>query len=198
MDEPALLRSKSRSDQPSAVDDAGSPIRAIDLRDLPVGKGNAGKAMRRFVKQLRATARSEGGSTGNGQVVVIVLVVGVFVVWGRLEHVVPMTLPALFTVLFVLLAMSWAILRRIGFSTQRGGFARTIAARGYCGGCGYDLRDAAREATRFVECPECGARWSPELVLSLPFRSSEWDQLGTSSGRVPTSVPLVNDDRGVL
>lgn len=198
MEDPSLLRSKHRAGRQTNCDDAGSPLRAIDLRDLPVADDDAGRPMRRLIKQIKVAASGEGGSSGSGQVISLVLTVAVFAGWSMIDHRVPISMGSLVAVMAVLMVVSWVVMRRLGFREQRGGFARTVVSRGYCGGCGYDLRTAAADASRFVECPECGARWAPGLVLSVPIGSGAWDQLGKGAGRVPPATPLATDDRGVL
>ncbi|MEL6497167.1 MAG: hypothetical protein AAF937_10980 [Planctomycetota bacterium] len=198
MEEPALLRSVKRSPTAYAVDDAGTRLREVRLGDLPVAEGDAGAAMRRFVKQLRRAASNEGSASARGQLVVAGLTIGTLVAWSLLQSRVPMGTGTIFAVMGLLLVLSWEITRRVGLGIQREGIARTIVSRGYCGGCGYDLRATIGTRSRFAECSECGARWSPGLVGSVPFGATEWDQLGTGSGRAPVSVPLASDDRGVL
>ncbi len=202
MQEPRLTRPASGSSHRGATDDAGEPIRAIDLRDLPADEGEGGRAMRRFVRQLNAAARHEGGLSNRGQLIVMVVALGVLAGWGmfRSRVAVPGTVlvPAFLAVLALGVGVSWFVTRRIGLRVRRGGLGRTIAARGYCGGCGYDLRRAAEERPRFVECPECGARCSPARLLSAPLGSTTWEPLGKGKGRVPVNRLLATDDRGAL
>lgn len=202
MEEPLLARSVKRPKQRSAIDDAGAPIRGIDFTDLPIAEGEAGRPMRRFVKQLRTAARHEGSLSNRGQLIVLVLTIAVLLGWGALNTRVQlprlMSLPAFFGVLGLGVGLSWLVTRRVGLRVQRGGIARAIAARGYCGGCGYDLRGPAGQRPRFVECPECAARWSPDRLMSAPLESKAWDTLGKGAGRVPVSRLLAADDRGML
>ncbi len=185
-----------------AADDAGERIRAIDLNDLPVPEGEAGTAMRRFVRQLRLAAQREGGLSNRGQFVVLCLTLAVLLGLGflRTRAVLPQwfSVSGFVAILAAGTAASWVVTRRVGLRIRGGGIARAIAARGYCGGCGYDLRDAAAKRPRLVECPECAARWSPDRLLSAPLGATAWDTLGKGGGRAPLSRRLAEDDRGAV
>lgn len=185
-----------------ATDDAGERIRAIDLNDLPAPEGEAGKPMRRFVRQVRLAAQREGGLSNRGQFVVLCLTLAVLMGWSFLRTRVALpqsfSVTGFFAVVAAGTAASWFVTRRVGLRIRGGGIARAIAAQGYCGGCGYDLRDAAAKRPRFVECPECAARWSPDRLLSAPLDRTEWDTLGKGHGRAPLSRHLAEDDRGAV
>lgn len=184
-------------DRPRAVDDAGEPIRAIDLDDLAA----CGEAD--LVKRLKTAVRLDGGSSHRGQAVGLVIAVGAIAVWIVLagQGVIPRSvgLPLFIAGLVVLTIVSRVTSSKMGRLLRKGGVARTVVAHGYCGGCGYDLRGAQAGGDGLVVCTECGARWrGGSLGSARRAGGSGWDPLGKGKGRAIQSARLANDDRGAL
>lgn len=179
-----------------AIDDRGNPIRSVNPRDLagvsPV-----------FLKHLKKAMRREGGSSRRGQLVSAGLSGAFLIGWLTLsrQSVVPSAfgVPLLIAMIVLLAVVSRIVASRLGRAIRHGGFARAIAARGYCGGCGYDLRASDPDAEGYVRCPECNAQWTQaRLHSAVELPADAWNPLGDGRGRVERRTKMTIDHRGAI
>ena len=74
----------------------------------------------------------------------------------------------------------------------------TMLAYGYCGACGYTLRELPTDPDGCRKCAECGSAWNTDrFVFADQSKQAAYNRLRGLDGYHFTTVPLT-DDRGVL
>jgi hypothetical protein len=74
----------------------------------------------------------------------------------------------------------------------------TVLAYGYCGACGYTLRELPTDTDHCRKCTECGAAWNTgRLVHADQSKQAAFNRLANLDGFHLSTMPLT-DDRGVL
>ncbi len=156
------------------LDDRGRPIRRLDRADLVrAGRSdNPGLAM--LAAHLRAAIKSEcRRNTPDRVALMLTLIVGVFFTYGVATTIAASTLGirGAGIGLLILIALIVAANRAYRWYVRRGALAqiaRTAVAAGACGSCAFSLEGAVTDPDGRVVCPECGAAWRRERIVS-PF-----------------------------
>ncbi len=156
------------------LDDRGRPIRRLDRADLvrAARSDNPGLAM--LAARLRAAIRSEcRRNTPDRVVLMVALILGVFFTYGVATTIAVSTLRVRGAGigLLILIALIFAANRAYRWYVRRGALAqiaRTAVAEGVCGSCAFSLEGTIADQDGRVVCPECGAAWRCDRIVS-PF-----------------------------
>ncbi|MCC5821771.1 MAG: hypothetical protein LAT64_00620 [Phycisphaerales bacterium] len=154
------------------VDDRGRPIRRIQRADLlrAARSDNPGLAM--LANRLRAAIRSESRrNTPDRIALVVVLVLGVMFLFFTTSAFLSMYLHprGAGVSLLVLVLLIWGSRRLYSGYVRRGALGQiawTAVAEGVCGSCAFSLEGAPPDADGHTVCPECGAAWRQERIVS--------------------------------
>lgn len=159
------------------LDDRGRPIRRLDRADLvrAARSDNPGLAM--LAARLRIAIKSEcRRNTPDRVVLMIALVLGVLFTYGVIGSIAASTMGVrgAGVGLLILIGLIVAANRLYSWYVRRGALgqiARTAVAEGVCGSCAFSLEGAVTDPDARVVCPECGAAWRRDRIVS-PF----WDK----------------------
>jgi predicted RNA-binding Zn-ribbon protein involved in translation (DUF1610 family) len=163
-----------RSTFRSLLDDRGRRIRRIRRADLVRAARSDSPGLAMLAARLRTAVRSEARrNTPDRVVLMIALVLGVLVLWGVLNALAVSVfgVGGLFISLFILIGLVVSANRVHYWYVRRGALsqiARTAVAEGVCGSCAFPLEGAPAEPDATLVCPECGAAWRADRVVS-PF-----------------------------
>lgn len=156
------------------LDDRRRPIQRLDRRDLVRAARSESPGLRALADRLKCALKSETMRNTPDRVVLSVgLVFTVFIVNGVIQaFIIPILgfsgagLGLLMFVLLIVLAQ-----RLLAAYIRRGAMAqlaRTAVAEGVCGSCAFPLEGAPVGEDGHTLCPECGAAWRTERIVS-PF-----------------------------
>jgi hypothetical protein len=156
------------------LDDRGRPIRRLDRADLvrAARSDNPGLAM--LAARLRIAIKSEcRRNTPDRVILMIALVLGVLFTYGVIGSIAASTMGVrgAGVGLLILIGLIVAANRLYSWYVRRGALgqiARTAVAEGVCGSCAFSLEGAVTDPDARVVCPECGAAWRRDRIVS-PF-----------------------------
>lgn len=156
------------------LDDRRRPIQRLDRRDLVRAARSESPGLRALADRLKCAVKSESMRNTPDRVILSVgLIVAVLFVNGFMQVVViPMLgIQAAGVGLLVFVLLILVAQRMLSAYIRRGAMAqlaRTAVAEGICGSCAFSLEGAPVGENGHTLCPECGAAWRTERIVS-PF-----------------------------
>jgi hypothetical protein len=156
------------------LDDRGRPIRRLNRADLVRAARSDNPGLSMLAARLRVAIKSEcRRNTPDRVILMISLILGVFFIYGVAGAIAASVLGVRGAGigLLVLITLILVANRVYHWYVRRGALgqiARTAVAEGACGSCAFSLEGAVTDADDRVVCPECGAAWRRERIVS-PF-----------------------------
>lgn len=157
------------------ADDRGRPIRRIRRDDLVKASKSDNPGLAMLANRLRAGVRSESRrNTPDRIALAITLTIGVLVLFFFASYLGSAFLGRAGILSLAALILLIVVARRVYTAYVRRGVlgqvARTAVAEGVCGSCAFSPEGAPAGPDGHTVCPECGAAWRADRIVSPHWR----------------------------